>query len=66
MRNFLQGILATLVVLALGGWLYLRLGYADLRANAEPPLARIGTCRHRRGCFCSTPRASATEPDPVD
>ena len=36
MRNFVQGILATLVVLALGSWLYLRLGYADLRANAEP------------------------------
>jgi hypothetical protein len=36
MKNFVWGILATLVVLALGGWLYLRLGYADLRANAEP------------------------------
>ena len=35
MRN-LVGILATLAVLAVGGWLYLRLGYADLRANAEP------------------------------
>jgi hypothetical protein len=36
MRNFVGGILATLVVLALGGWLYLKLGYADLRANPEP------------------------------
>jgi hypothetical protein len=36
MRNFVQGILATLVVLALGGCLYLRLGYADLRAKAQP------------------------------
>ena len=37
MRNFVQGILATIVVLALGSWLYLRLGCADLRAKAEPP-----------------------------
>jgi len=36
MRNFVRGILATLVVLALAGWLYLKLGYADLRANVEP------------------------------
>jgi len=25
-----------------------------------------GTCRHRDRCFCSTPRASATEPDGVN
>jgi len=36
MRNFVRGILVTLVVLGLGGWLYLRLGYADLRADAKP------------------------------
>ena len=36
MRNFVRGILATLVVLSLGGWLYLRLGYANFQANARP------------------------------
>ena len=36
MRNFLGGILATLIVFALGGWLYLKLGYPDLRAQAKP------------------------------
>ncbi len=36
MKNFASGILATLVVLAFGGWLYLKLGYADLRAKPEP------------------------------
>ncbi|MGA9812825.1 MAG: c-type cytochrome [Terriglobales bacterium] len=36
MRNFAGGIFATLVVLALGGFLYLKLGYADLRAKSEP------------------------------
>ena len=51
MRNFVQGILATLVVLALGGWLYLRLGYADLRANAEPSWRRCSCSR--LGWHCS-------------
>ncbi|MGA9966051.1 MAG: c-type cytochrome [Terriglobales bacterium] len=36
MRNFALGIVVTLVVLAFASWLYLRLGYADLRAKAEP------------------------------
>ena len=36
MRNFLAGIAATLIVLTFGGWLYLRLGYADLRAGVPP------------------------------
>jgi mono/diheme cytochrome c family protein len=36
MRNFIGGILATMAVVALGGWLCLKLGYADLRAKPEP------------------------------
>ena len=36
MRNFAGGILATLVVLTVSGWLYIRLGYVDLRATPEP------------------------------
>jgi hypothetical protein len=36
MRDFLLGVLVTLVVIISCGWLYLRLGYADLRADAEP------------------------------
>ena len=36
MRDFLLGVLVTLVVIVFGGWLYLRLGYADLRADARP------------------------------
>lgn len=42
MRNFLLGILATLLVLPLGGWLYLRLGYANLRANSRPSWLESG------------------------
>jgi len=36
MRNFIGGILATMAVVALGGRLCLKLGYADLRAKPEP------------------------------
>lgn len=36
MKNFVAGIVATLMVFTFGGWLYLRLGYADLRANLPP------------------------------
>lgn len=36
MRNFVAGIVATLIVFTFGGWLYLRLGYADLRASVPP------------------------------
>jgi mono/diheme cytochrome c family protein len=36
MKNFVAGIVATLVVLMLGGWLYLKLGCVDMRADREP------------------------------
>ena len=36
MKNFVQGAVFAIVVLSLGGWLYLRLGFADLRAKALP------------------------------
>ena len=36
MKNFVRGILVTLVALVVGGWLYLRLGYVDMRAKPEP------------------------------
>ena len=36
MRNFLLGILFTLVALIVGGLAYLRLGYAEVRADVPP------------------------------
>jgi thiosulfate dehydrogenase len=36
MNNFFRGILFTLVVLAVGAWLYFAFGFADLRANVPP------------------------------
>jgi mono/diheme cytochrome c family protein len=35
-RNFLAGVLFTLVVLILGGFAYLRLGYAEVRGDLPP------------------------------
>ncbi|MGH9581543.1 MAG: c-type cytochrome [Bryobacteraceae bacterium] len=36
MRNFFLGVLATLVVLGGGAYLYLRMGHLDLRADLQP------------------------------
>ncbi|HUA15181.1 MAG TPA: c-type cytochrome [Verrucomicrobiae bacterium] len=36
MKNFVRGVAFTLIVLIVGGWLYYRLGYADLRADVQP------------------------------
>ncbi len=36
MRGFLLGIVATLLVMPLGAWVYLRFGCANLRADAGP------------------------------
>ena len=39
MKNFFQGIVFALTAFALGGWLYLRFGFADVCANV--PLSRF-------------------------
>jgi mono/diheme cytochrome c family protein len=58
MRNFVAGILVTLVVLPVGLWCFLRLGYADMRASAQPSwletrlaitALQSSTARHARG-----------------
>jgi hypothetical protein len=36
MKNFVCGVVATPIVFTFAGWLYLKLGYADLRANLPP------------------------------
>jgi len=35
-KNFVAGMVATLILFTFCGWLYFRLGYADLRANIPP------------------------------
>jgi hypothetical protein len=39
MKNFFRGIVFAIIALALGGWLYLRFGFADVCANV--PLSRL-------------------------
>lgn len=36
MKNFVLGVVFALIALGVGSWLYLRLGFADLRAKAPP------------------------------
>lgn len=36
MKIFIAGVVATLIVFPLGYWLYLKLGYADLRSTVPP------------------------------
>ena len=45
MKNFLLGVLFTLVVLVFGAILYLRLGFAQVRADLPPPKWEIALLR---------------------
>jgi mono/diheme cytochrome c family protein len=36
MKNFVRGIVFTIIVLAIAGWLYVQFGFADFRANVPP------------------------------
>jgi len=62
MRGFLLGVVAVLVVMPLGGWLYLRFGYANLRADAGPSWFEIHTCGDSTGSLCGTPPSKQSNP----
>jgi len=36
MKNFIRGVVTTLIVLVAGAWVYFQFGFADLRANVRP------------------------------
>ncbi len=63
MKNFTAGILATLIVLALGGWLYLKLGYADLRANLPP--SWLESQLSSTAVRASAARHAPSQPNPI-
>ncbi|MFZ3339450.1 MAG: cytochrome c [Terriglobales bacterium] len=63
MRNFVAGIVATLVVLTLGGWLYLKLGYVDTRADSEP--SRLETELAGTALRASAARNAPQQPNPI-
>ncbi len=63
MKNFVAGIVATLIVFTFGGWLYLRLGYADLRAT--PPPSWLESQLATTALSASVARHAPTQPNPI-
>jgi thiosulfate dehydrogenase len=62
-KNFVGGIVATLIVFTFGGWLYLRLGYADLRANLPP--SRLESELATSAVNASAARHAPSRPNPI-
>jgi mono/diheme cytochrome c family protein len=63
MRNFLLGVVVTIVVLVVGGLLYLRLGFAEVRGDVAPSRwesALMGSAVH-----ASVRRRAPEIPNPV-
>jgi thiosulfate dehydrogenase len=63
MRTFVAGIVATLIVLIFGGWLYLRLGYADLRATL--PTSWLESQLGATALNASVARHAPTQQNPI-
>ncbi len=63
MRNFAAGIVATLIVLVFGGWLYLKLGCMDLRAKTEP--SWLESKLAFTAVKASAARHAPQQPDPI-
>ncbi len=63
MKNFVAGIVATLIVFTFGGWLYLRLGYADLRANL--PRSWLESQLASTALNASAARHAPPQPNPI-
>jgi thiosulfate dehydrogenase len=63
MKNFVAGIVATLIVFTFGGWLYLRLGCADLRATYPP--SRLESQLATTALDASVARHAPTQQNPI-
>jgi len=63
MRNFVAGIVTTLIVFTFGGWLYLRLGFADLRANV--PSSWLESQFATTAVNASAARRAPPQPNPI-
>ena len=66
MKNFFRGIVFAIVALVLGGWLYLRFGFADVCANI--PLSWLDSEVASTAIHASAARHApeAEKPDPAD
>jgi len=63
MKNFFLGVLATLVVLAVGGFVYLRLGLAEVRADL--PGSQLESYLMSTAVHASVRRHAPEVPNPV-
>ena len=63
MKNVALGAALALVVLAFGGWLYLQLGLADLRANTNP--SRLESALSTAALNASAARHAPVLPNPI-
>jgi len=63
MKNFFRGIVFAIVALALGGWLYLRFGFADVCANV--PLSWLDSEVASAALHASAARHAPEEKNPI-
>jgi len=62
MKNFILGIVSTLLVLAFGGLAYLLLGFAEVRADL--PSSALETAVMKRAAHASVRREAPEQPNP--
>src|SRR5258708_35741876 len=63
MKNFFRGIVFAIIALALGGWLYLRFGFADICANV--PVSRFDSEIASTALHASAERHMPKEKNPI-
>ncbi len=63
MKHFLLGVLTTLVVLALGTYAYLRLGFSEVRADLPP--GKWESAIMTRAVHASIRREAPEQPNPI-
>jgi mono/diheme cytochrome c family protein len=63
MKNFVAGIVATLILFTFGAWLYVRLGYPDLRASL--PRSGLESQLDAAALNASIARHAPTQQNPI-
>ena len=63
MKNFFRGTAFAIIALSLGGWLYLRFGFADVCANV--PLSRLDSEIASAALHASAARHAPEEKSPI-
>lgn len=63
MKQFLMGVVCAIVVLIVGGLLYLRLGWAEARADLPP--SKLENYLMRSALYASVRREAPEQPNPV-